>query len=67
MYMREKLKKRIWQWRGVLIAVPNVALAILALRLMGWLQPLELVDFCLGNFWRDIVLATTLSQSFNYS
>ncbi|WP_016950775.1 CHASE2 domain-containing protein [Anabaena sp. PCC 7108] len=40
--MWEKLKQRIWEWRGVLIAVPNVTFIVIALRLSGLLQSLEL-------------------------
>ncbi|WP_071188167.1 adenylate/guanylate cyclase domain-containing protein [Trichormus sp. NMC-1] len=40
--MWEKLKQRIWEWRGVVIAVPNVTLIVIALRLIGLLQSLEL-------------------------
>ncbi|MFN6567411.1 adenylate/guanylate cyclase domain-containing protein [Dendronalium sp. ChiSLP03b] len=40
--MWTKLKPRIWQWRGVLMAVPNVTALTIALRLTGLLQLLEL-------------------------
>ncbi|BAY24934.1 adenylate/guanylate cyclase with Chase sensor [Calothrix sp. NIES-2100] len=40
--MRAKLKQLIWQWRGVLLAVPNVTAIVIALRFTGWLQLLEL-------------------------
>jgi adenylate cyclase len=36
-----KLKQKIWDWRGVLVAAPSVAGLIMVLRLMGWLQSLE--------------------------
>ncbi|GBE94244.1 CHASE2 domain-containing protein [Nostoc cycadae] len=41
--MWSKLKSQIWQWRGVLFAVPSVTALVIGLRLMGWLQLLELV------------------------
>jgi len=37
-----KLKPQIWQWRGVLFAVPSVTFLVIGLRLTGWLQLLEL-------------------------
>lgn len=40
--MWAKLKPQIWQWRGVLMAVPNVTVLTIALRLTGLLQLLEL-------------------------
>jgi adenylate cyclase len=40
--MWAKLKPQIWQWRGILFAVPNVTLLVIALRLTGLLQLLEL-------------------------
>ncbi|MBW4561827.1 MAG: adenylate/guanylate cyclase domain-containing protein [Mojavia pulchra JT2-VF2] len=40
--MRAKLKQQIWQWRGVLLAVPNVTALVIALRFTGLLQLLEL-------------------------
>ncbi|KST66311.1 CHASE2 domain-containing protein [Mastigocoleus testarum] len=36
------LKELMWQWRGVLIASPSVALLLIGLRLAGLLQSLEL-------------------------
>ncbi|WP_242058794.1 CHASE2 domain-containing protein [Microcoleus sp. FACHB-SPT15] len=44
------LKQRIWQWRGVLITAPSVAGVLVALRLAGSLQLLELV--ALDQFFR---------------
>ncbi|BAY16584.1 adenylate/guanylate cyclase with Chase sensor [Anabaenopsis circularis NIES-21] len=41
--MWSKIKSQIWQWRGVLFAVPSVTALVIGLRLMGWLQLLELV------------------------
>ncbi|MDZ7958808.1 MAG: adenylate/guanylate cyclase domain-containing protein [Aulosira sp. DedQUE10] len=40
--MRAKLKQLLWQWRGVLLAVPNVTALVIALRFMGLLEFLEL-------------------------
>ena len=40
---RARLQKLAWQWRGVLIAAPSIALAIIGLRSLGGLQLLELV------------------------
>lgn len=40
---RARLQKLAWQWRGVLIAAPSIALAIIGLRSLGGLQILELV------------------------
>jgi adenylate cyclase len=39
---RARLQKLVWQWRGVLIAAPSIALSILLLRSLGGLQILEL-------------------------
>ncbi|MEP0786585.1 CHASE2 domain-containing protein [Coleofasciculus sp. FACHB-129] len=44
------LKQRIWQWRGVLITAPSIAGVLVALRLAGALQLLELV--ALDQFFR---------------
>lgn len=43
--MWAKLKHRIWQWRGILIAAPSVAGLVIAIRMFGWIQPLELIAF----------------------
>ncbi|MGM3306013.1 CHASE2 domain-containing protein [Anabaena sp. WFMT] len=40
--MWETLKRVMWEWRGVFIAVPNVTFIVIALRLTGLLQSLEL-------------------------
>jgi len=37
-----KVQNQLWQWRGVLVAGPGVAFLIIALRLLGGLQALEL-------------------------
>ncbi len=39
--MWKGLRKRIWQWRGVFIAVPSVTLVVLGIRSLGLLQALE--------------------------
>jgi adenylate cyclase len=39
--MWEKLKEKIWQWRGVLVAVPSVTAVVIGIRSLGLLQPLE--------------------------
>jgi adenylate cyclase len=48
--MWEKIKKQTWQWRGVLIAAPAVAAAVIGIRSIGWMQGWEL-GF-LDNFFR---------------
>ncbi|MEA5513615.1 adenylate/guanylate cyclase domain-containing protein [Nodularia sp. UHCC 0506] len=40
--MWSTLKPKIWQWRGVIIAVPHITVLVIALRLTGLLQLLEL-------------------------
>lgn len=44
------LKHLVWQWRGALIVTPCVAGITIAIRLLGWLQPLELA--ALDNSFR---------------
>ncbi|MBD3559466.1 CHASE2 domain-containing protein, partial [Planktothrix sp. FACHB-1355] len=39
--MWSKLKRQIWEWRGVLITAPSVAGLIILLRFAGFLQLLE--------------------------
>jgi adenylate cyclase len=39
--MQNPLKRLIWQWRGVLIATPSIAILIVLLRLTGILQTAE--------------------------
>jgi adenylate cyclase len=39
--MWEKLRQRLWQWRGVLVVVPSMTAAIVGVRFLGLLQPLE--------------------------
>lgn len=41
--MWAKLRHQIWQWRGALIAAPSVAGLVIGLRLVGWLQGVELI------------------------
>jgi adenylate cyclase len=48
--MRAKLKKQIWQLRGVLFAAPTVAGILIGLRSIGFLQPFELA--ALDEFFR---------------
>jgi adenylate cyclase len=43
-----KLKQRLWEWRGVWIVAPSMAIAIIALRLIGLLQGFELAVF---DYW----------------
>ena len=43
--MWHKLKKIIWEWRGVCVTVPTITGLIIILRLLGWLQNLELYTF----------------------
>lgn len=39
--MWKALKQKAWQWRGIIIAVPSVTIAVLGLRSLGLLQALE--------------------------
>ncbi|UBF23760.1 CHASE2 domain-containing protein [Kovacikia minuta CCNUW1] len=39
--MWEKLKQKVWQWRGVLVTVPSVTAVVIGIRSLGLLQPLE--------------------------
>ena len=39
--MWQKLKKQFWEWRGVFIAAPSVAVIVISLRMTGLLQILE--------------------------
>jgi len=47
-----KLKKQIWQWRGVWVTAPVVGGVFLVVRLTGWLQPLEWMALDLFFRWR---------------
>lgn len=40
--MWAEVKQKVWAWRGVLVAVPTVTGVVIALRLLGLLQLLEL-------------------------
>ncbi len=40
--MKPGVKRVLWHWRGVLIVVPTVSLIVIALRMLGLLQLLEL-------------------------
>ncbi|MBK1990356.1 adenylate/guanylate cyclase domain-containing protein [Sphaerospermopsis aphanizomenoides BCCUSP55] len=42
-FLPQKLKQAIWEWRGVLIAVPNITFVVIAIRLTGLLQFIELL------------------------
>ncbi|CAN1209008.1 Adenylate/guanylate cyclase with Chase sensor [Tumidithrix helvetica PCC 7403] len=39
--MWSRIKRQIWQWRGVLLAAPSATFVVVILRLSGLLQPLE--------------------------
>jgi adenylate cyclase len=39
--MLPTLRQKVWEWRGVWIIAPTIAGIAIALRLAGWLQPLE--------------------------
>jgi CHASE2 domain-containing sensor protein/nitrogen-specific signal transduction histidine kinase/FixJ family two-component response regulator len=39
--MWSNLKKRLWQWRVVLVTSPSVAILIIAASMLGWFQLLE--------------------------
>ncbi|XHX78915.1 MAG: CHASE2 domain-containing protein [Stenomitos frigidus ULC029] len=39
--MWKALKQKVWQWRGIMIAVPSVTIVVLGLRSLGLLQALE--------------------------
>ncbi len=39
--MWKAMRQKVWQWRGVIIAVPSVTLVVLSLRALGLLQALE--------------------------
>ncbi|MDJ0735273.1 MAG: adenylate/guanylate cyclase domain-containing protein [Nostocaceae cyanobacterium] len=43
--MCNNFQKKLWQWRGVLIAAPSVTAVVLLLRFVGLLQMLELAAF----------------------
>ncbi len=58
--MRINLKQLLWEWRGVLIAAPSVAVLVMGLRLVGLLQTLELT--ALDKFFRWLPLEPTDSR-----
>ncbi|MBD2176955.1 adenylate/guanylate cyclase domain-containing protein [Pseudanabaena sp. FACHB-1998] len=37
-----RLKNLLWKWRGIAIAAPSISVVVIALRLLGALEPLEL-------------------------
>jgi len=39
--MRERLKRLLWDWRGVWITAPTIAGLVILLRMLGFLQPWE--------------------------
>ena len=39
--MRERLKRHLWDWRGVWITAPTIAGLVILLRMLGLLQPWE--------------------------
>jgi adenylate cyclase len=39
--MWSKLSSKIWKWRAVWVTAPSAAGIVIALRLLGWLQPFE--------------------------
>jgi adenylate cyclase len=43
--MWAKLKKQLWQWRGIVFTVPSTATILIGLRCLGLLQPLEFAVF----------------------
>lgn len=43
-----KIQKTTCQWHGVLVVAPGVAGLTIAIRMLGWLQPLELAAFDLS-------------------
>ncbi|MFM7603237.1 MAG: CHASE2 domain-containing protein [Pseudanabaena sp.] len=48
------LKKQIWKWRGVLVVVPATTGALVWLRFLGILQPIELAVYDLFFQWRPL-------------
>lgn len=46
--LARQIKQLAWEWRGVGIVAPGVAGITIAIRMLGWLQPLELaaLDLC---------------------
>lgn len=52
--MGSRLKQQIWEWRGVLIAVPTATAIVFALRLMGLLQSFEWIAYDRFLRWRPL-------------
>jgi len=52
--MWAKLRQQVWEWRGVLYTAPSVAGLLIALRLAGGLQLLELWAFDQFFRWRPL-------------
>lgn len=50
MAIRSQLKNILWKWRGIAIAAPTISIVAIGLRLIGALEPLELV--MLDQFFR---------------
>ncbi len=40
-----RIKRGIWQWRGVFIAAPSLTFLVIGLRTLGLFQLLELATF----------------------
>jgi adenylate cyclase len=49
-----KLGQKIWEWRGVMITTPSVAVLLLAMRFAGLLQPAEWAAFDQYFQWRPL-------------
>jgi adenylate cyclase len=47
-----RLVSQLWEWRGVWTIAPSVAGVVIALRLVGWLQPWELAALDQYVRWR---------------
>lgn len=45
MNLRKRLKQGLWQWRGVVVAVPSVSLLVITLRWLGLMQGWELAVY----------------------
>lgn len=52
--MWKKLGRQIWEWRGVWIVAPSVATVVIAMRLVGWLQPWEWTALDQYFRWRPL-------------
>jgi adenylate cyclase len=61
LWEQRKLKKQIWQWRGVFIVTPSVAGVLIALPCFGLLQALELT--ALNQIFRLLPLETVDSHA----